>query len=77
MKGLLKSEDLEGSCEEVAKRLIGKELPPTNGWGRGVVVGAWRLRREGESENHVRLLLASPTAENPIQLFNEDSRDYL
>lgn len=73
---ILHSEDIEGTTEEIIKRLAGRELQPTNGWGKGVVVGAWKLRRTGE-EAHVRLLLACPTAENPVQLFNEDARDYL
>ena len=73
----LKLEDLEGSPEEIIKRIAGYELPTSNGWGTGVVVGAWKLRRQGDDEPHVRLLLACPGASNPVQLFNEDARFYL
>ncbi len=74
---MLTLKDISGTPEEIIKRLAGRELAPSNGWGRGVVVGAWKLRRHGEDSTHVRLLLACPTAENPVQLFNEDARDFL
>lgn len=74
---LLIEEDLSGTPEEIIKRLAGYRLPASNGWGTGTVVGAWKLRRPYEPESHVRILLACPNAENPVQLFNEDARIYL
>lgn len=73
---LLAQSDLEGRPSEIIRKLAGRILPASNGWGNGEVVGAWKLRRQGEDEAHVRLLLACPSANNPVQLFNEDARDY-
>jgi len=73
----LQPQDIEGTPAEIIKRLAGRELPATNGWGTGEIVGAWILRRTNEEAPHIRLLIACPSADNPVQLFNEDSRDYL
>jgi len=73
---LLAQSDIEGRPSEIIRRLAGRILPASNGWGNGEVVGAWKLRRANEDAPHVRLLLACPNANNPVQLFNEDARDY-
>lgn len=73
---MLTPEDIEGDPIEIIQRIAGRRLEATNGWGKGTVVGAWKLRRTGE-EPHVRILLACPNADNPVQLFNEDARDHL
>lgn len=44
--------NIEGTPEEIIREMAGQRLPLTNGWGLGVVVGAWKLKGE------VRLLLA-------------------
>jgi hypothetical protein len=69
--------DIEGRPSEIIRRLAGRILPATNGWGNGEVIGVWKLRHANEDGPHVRLLLACPNANNPVQLFNEDARDYL
>lgn len=74
---LLTKEDIAGTPEEIIKRLAGYRLPASNGWGFGTVVGAWWLHRAEDAEPHVRLLLACPNGESPVQLFNEDARVYL
>ena len=73
---LLVQSDLKGRPSEIIRKLAGRILPASNGWGNGEVVGAWKLRKQGEDEAHVRLLIACPNANNPVQLFNEDARDY-
>lgn len=73
---LLAQSDIEGRPSEIIRKLAGRILPASNGWGNGEVVGCWKLRRPNEDEPHVRLLLACPNANNPVQLFNEDARDY-
>lgn len=75
MRVLVQS-DLEGRPSEIIRRLAGRILPASNGYGNGEVVGAWKLRRANDDEPHVRLLIACPNANNPVQLFNEDARNY-
>lgn len=73
----LSKDDIDGPLYEVIKRLYGRRLKTSHGWGEGSVVGAWRFRQADEENSHLRLLLACPNAENPVQLFNEDARDYI
>lgn len=77
VSGWIVSEDLDGTALGIGVVLLGRTLPLPNGWGTGVVVGVWKHRDREEDEHHVRILLAAPNAENPVQLFNEDARQYL
>jgi len=51
---------------EILRIYGGNSYPLSNGWGDGILVGAWQF------EGKIKVLVAWPNGDNPKQLFTED-----